>query len=349
MCVLIKILIYNETTSKMMEEGNYEKKIYYLVSCIISFVMLTSYLPVAFADDAFRYDENYVSSQLMDYVMLSKEAELISRFDDSHSSNISDYRKSIAYKIKNNLTDAGYAAFVVDSSTYSDVQIELGADLQSMNLDLQYSYLIVGASPNNAIVHRGVITTYKHTYAGKTYDLRTLQVTSADDPAYGKSTYKDLLDSTIRKTIIGCINEAVIAYISAISKKLGTVASITGLDVSQIVTSSRETLLFHAATNWTREFTQVKGQYGWTSGSSVEYARLLSYMSGDYYDKRTNSYRRVPEDQKSVIHYSSYYNNYTWRKDRAVIGYLQSAIQWNVTGDIKYRCRDKVITHKENF
>lgn len=58
----------------------------------------------------------------------------------------------------------------------------------------------------------------------------------------------------------------------------------------------------------------------------------------------------VPNDAKTSTQFSSYYNDYKWRKDKAVYGYLISTPQYNCTDDIKYRYGDKVVvTHVENF
>lgn len=42
--------------------------------------------------------------------------------------------------------------------------------------------------------------------------------------------------------------------------------------------------------------------------------------------------------------------DYTWRKDNAVLGYLLSSTQYDMTGDLRYYYEDEVkVTHKEDF
>ena len=42
--------------------------------------------------------------------------------------------------------------------------------------------------------------------------------------------------------------------------------------------------------------------------------------------------------------------DYTWRKDNAVLGYLLSSTQYDMTGDLRYYYEDEVkVTHKEEF
>lgn len=170
------------------------------------------------------------------------------------------------------------------------------------------------------------------------------------DPYYGKASTTNVLDSASHNLIVNCLNTALFLYVDSISSKLGTVASIAGLDISKINTTSRTTLNFNAGTNWTRVFTQVKGIYGWTNGSEIEYSHARSYMSGMYYEKNTNTYKKVLENEKTQYTFSTNYNNSKWRTDQAIIGYLNSRIYWNTVGDHKYNYGGKtIITHKENF
>lgn len=53
--------------------------------------------------------------------------------------------------------------------------------------------------------------------------MRTLTVTAADDPLYGKASNVNVLNSKVKTVITNCLNTAIYAYISSISTALGTV------------------------------------------------------------------------------------------------------------------------------
>lgn len=259
-------------------------------------------------------------------------------------------QESIQQNAINRLREIGYEAYGVNGDSYSRLEHELNTDFSKIGIRRDYSYLILVGAPDIEYGINSVGGEFSHSYGGKTYTLRHLTVTAADDPAYGKATTVNVLDSKVRDVINNCLNTAITAYIGSISSALGTVASIAGLDISKISTAQKSTLNMNGASNWTRVFTQVKGTYGWMNGSEVEYARATSYMSGHYYSSSINGYVSVARNDRTAYRYSSNYNNAAWRTDQAVLGYLNSQTYWNVVGDIKYSYGGSVkITHYENF
>ena len=87
------------------------------------------------------------------------------------------------------------------------------------------------------------------------------------------------------------------------------------------------------------------------SCKSIEIRYKICYtMSGSYYDASTNRYDGVPESKKYDTRYSSKFNNDQWRKNYAVIGYLNSWTQWDSVGDVAYKYNGSTkITHRHNF
>lgn len=262
------------------------------------------------------------------------------------------------------LTNAGYQAYSVTSDTFESTQKVLHTDLRELGLDEKYSYIIVitGEYPQSTISaqnhSRGVVPpddpsdVFTFTYNGQTYTMRNVTVTSLDNPNFGKASTVNLLTSSSQELIKNCLNTAISAYISSFSTILGTVASICGLDISKFNTSQSSTLNLNGGTAWTRVFTQVWDTYygAWTNGSCVEYAKASSYMSGQYYSATLNRYVSVPQDESVATLKSAYYNDYSWRKQNAVLGYLYSETRYDVTGSVKYYYGNTVkITHTENF
>lgn len=176
-------------------------------------------------------------------------------------------------------------------------------------------------------------------------------ITAADDSGYGKASTVNLLRSASKEFIQRCLDMAIVAYISAFSKTLGTVASLSGLSVSNFGTAQTSTMDLYGGTNWTRVYAQVWSDYdgAWESCSSVEYAKVTSHISGQYYSASANSYVGIPYKPVSATLYSSKYSDYEWRKSQAVNGYMHSSINYNTTGAVRYRYGSEVkITHTLN-
>lgn len=141
--------------------------------------------------------------------------------------------------------------------------------------------------------------------------------------------------------------------ISCLPKFLNTIFSVVEEeDISKIGSSQATTLNMYCATNWTRVFTQVYSSYdrSWQRGSCVEYVRATSHLSGHYYSASTNRYEPVNQREVGTTKYSSKYDDFNWRKQQAVLGYLHSNINWNTTGAVQYKYGGTTkVTHSENF
>lgn len=183
--------------------------------------------------------------------------------------------------------------------------------------------------------------------------MRTLTVTTDDDPMMTKSDEVELVkkNTYTKQFIINALNTGISAYLSAVSKPLGTVASLMGFDVSKLGdTQTGNKLEYQASADWVREFTQVYGPYNfWSNGSCVEYATLASQFSGFYYDKTARRSLAYPARTTYATQYSSKYFDHNWRKEQAYRNYI-SKISWNTLGDIKFYYGNTLkITLKENF
>lgn len=255
------------------------------------------------------------------------------------------------------LQNAGYEAYAINGENFYEIQDALATDLTQLGIKEGELYIAVisGEEENN---EKGVSYSAKpsgsfaYSYKGKDYSLRYLTITAADNSAYGKASTVNLLESKSQTVINNCLNTAIIAYISAISSPLGTVASLCGLDISKFNTSQTATLYLNGGTNWTRMYTQVWSDYDefWFSGSCVDYVTASSYMSGQYYSADKNQYVSVPQDSNTVTEFSSNYDDKSWRHLNAVIGYFNGSTQYDKVGDVEYRYGGVTkITHREDF
>lgn len=254
--------------------------------------------------------------------------------------------------------EEGFEAYSVNSDTYESVQEELETDLTELGVESEYSYIIVldaaGEGSGDAQARASYGSSFNYTYNGTTYSLRRVTIYTSDDPKMYKNSKVDLLQSASINLINNCLNTAIYAYIDFLSGPLhlGTVAGICGLSIANFGTGGTSRLELNGATTWTRKYTQVWNNYDqrWASGSSVEDVQATSWMTGSYYDAHTNSTQLVPQNKSTKKLYSNNYSNTTWQNQYAIVGYLNSYIQFDTVGTVKYSYGGTVkITHYENF
>lgn len=254
------------------------------------------------------------------------------------------------------LLDAGYTIYEVNNNNIDFIEAELETDLGEIGLDDGGEYLIVLGKDMQEGVNGDASSSFTYTYNGKTYTMRTLTVTANSDeasPLYVQASDVDLLSSSAQTVITNALNTVIYACVSAASTPLGTIASICGFDISRFYPNSQVTMRLNAASNWTREYTQVYDDYykTWTYGSYVENVYCLTYISGSYYKASDNLMDTFPEDKSGERIYSAQYYNSTWRRQQAAIAFSSGSVCIaDRTGAVQYKYDDKVkITHPENF
>lgn len=268
--------------------------------------------------------------------------------------DVIDTKNEIQTNTVKRLVNAGYEAYDVNPETFSDVEDKLQTNLKEAGINPEYSYIILieGEDDKNSMLRSSTSASFSHTYNSKTYKLRWLTMYATDDPLMGKASNVNVLSSTSKSLLVNCLNTVISSYVSSVRKEFGTVASICGLDITDFAPDQKTTMLLNAGTNWTRYYAQVWSDYDniWLYGSCVEKASLYSYMSGTYYKASTNRYTKVAENEVYDTRYSPKYNDLQWRKDAAVVGFLNSWIQWDSVGDVSYQYNGETkITHIHNF
>ena len=233
------------------------------------------------------------------------------------------------------LSALGYEAYAVSATNYDEVQSCLKTNLKAVNIEEGDLCIIIVSGED---ISRGAGSSFSYTYNGTTYTLRTLTVTAADNSAYGDSNSVNVLSSKVKSVIQSCLNAAITTLAGSINSGLGTVATICGLVIDNFSYTQTSTMYLNCGTNWTRAYTQVYDSFynEWYSGSCTEYVRQYSYMSGVYYSASTNGYVAVPTNESTVYTYASYYTNTTWKRDHAVLGYLNSYVYYDLTGSVYY-------------
>ena len=281
-------------------------------------------------------------------------------YDENDNSNLTksiDQHALLKQERNKKLSDAGYIYYEVSSDNYEIIEQELHTDLDTIGVNPNDNVLIILGDPEEAPVTRGTPgNSFIYNYNGTNYSMRYLTVTANDPEAsslFAQASTADLLKSASETIIANCLNTAIGAYLSYINSGLGTVASLCGLSISDFGTAKSSTLMLFGGSNWTRVFTQVYSPYSsaWVYGSCVEYVKFKEKIKGQYYSKKTNAMEFVTENPVSKTFFSSNYNNYTWRKQQGVIGYLGTAgCIYDLTGNVYYKYGTTTkITHSERF
>lgn len=274
------------------------------------------------------------------------------------------------------LMQAGYEAYNVTSSNYNELEDTLQTDLASMGVDPDGSYIVVvsgedaGMSENvgtysggagaQPVVRSTAGSSFTYTLDGKTYIMRYLTVTAADNSYYGCSdSYRiigedspnigwEILENLLNTIISVALDD------NDDELNLGTIMSICGLEPIDFgdTYDAFEILDMYAGTNWTRIFTQIwiESESRWVSQLHVEYATLCTNMGGNYYDAGENRYKPVPVDAVTQMVYSRHLDDRTWRIEMAILGLKTGIVYYDYTGDAKYYYNGNlVITHHDNI
>ncbi len=280
----------------------------------------------------------------------SNEAAIYARSTNSKSNF--DLKLEIQAEAVEELKKLGYEVYDVNPQTFESVEETLNTDLTEAGLNEEGAYLIVMNEESFIYPDAETGDPFTHTYNGSTYTLRWMTVRASDDPAFEKYSYENVLNDNSRDVIMNCLDAALGIYVGAIWEPLGTVSSILGLSISDFWTSYDAYLIYNATSTWTRSYTQVwnSNYETWSFGCYVEEVEAASYFNGWYYNSSSQSKQQLvtPTVYKTI--YSDKFNDWDWRKNYAVIGYLTSYIYPDITDDVEYYYEgEAIITHRHNF
>ncbi len=255
------------------------------------------------------------------------------------------------------LNEAGYEAYNINPQTFDDVESLLNTNLEEAGLCPEYSYIILieGEEAASTVLPRSsVSSSFTHNYDGTTYTLRWMTIYASDDPNMNQSSSVDVLDtysSSIIQNLIDTFISVSGAALHPVIEVVDTVAGIFGLSLTDLVRIREVSLTYHAATLWTRRYTQVWSDYDneWLNGCCVEEVETQSQMDGWFYDEENNTNTRKYSDIEFVDLYSDRFDDMDWRKDYAVRGYLYSRTYFDVVGDVEYYYDDEVIITHESL
>lgn len=326
-----------------------------LTICLLSMSLLCSVSATDLTVENTR-SENIKNEILREYREKIFSVELNSSDDIAVYSNDKDLKFNKKLEIQaetvEKLKKAGYEAYDVNPQTFRRVEEALNTDLTEAGLDENGAYLITMNEESSIYPDAATSDPFTHTYNGTTYTLRWMTVRASDDPAFEKYTYKNVLNNNSRDVIMNCLDAALGIYVGEIWKPLGTVSSILGLSISDFWVSYDAYLIYNATSTWTRRYTQVWDNYygAWAFGCFVEEVEAASYFNGWYYNSSSHSKQQLVTPTVYRTIYSDKFDDWNWRKNYAVIGYLYSDPYGDITDDVKYYYDGKaIITHRHNF
>ena len=257
------------------------------------------------------------------------------------------------------LCDAGYEAYNVTADNYDSVEALLQTDLTSMGIDREGSYIVVisgeeenSGNPNSraggSFIEQddgGLGGTdnptgdiwFEYTHDNKTYKMRYVTVTAAENPNFRKvdevklneefgpndvleivgmaSSTVGLLSGTV---IVGGVATSLVILNTPVSIAL----LITGM-ISNYTPSYRDLIEMVCESIWTVKYTQIynSGDNEWYLNAGVEYVTVQKLVNYSVYNPNTNRYDNGRVCFDDEVLYSALYNDPETMKVRAVHAY----------------------------
>ncbi len=240
-------------------------------------------------------------------------------------------------------------------------------DFASMGLNPEGSYIVVisgednseNAPSSNARVvdpphydygDEGVgHPTFSYTFDDKTYTMRYVTVTAAQNSNLGMTSGVELLDSESTGDMFDSLNLS-ITLLSSIGMLpyTGTIYSLFSAIIPDGPTPVSESLTFRGASNWTTTYIQIynTSDQSWKLRGGSEYVVMQYFINHTYYDSSTNRYVQDNTSGSLATEYSMYYYDITTLKNMAVLACENNAIFIDKVEYVQYLLDgEPVITH----
>ena len=317
-----------------------------LISVLTAFALLIAFSPAVAADAT-------PATPTVESILNEYQDEV---FADLHSKNnmsvdaktprSSDTRLSLEQETINKLTAAGYEAYNVTSENYDTLQRTLKTDLSKLGIFNNNSYIVV-ISGEEGTRYQPEFPYFTYNYEGISYTMRYVTV-QADSTGLNLYTEVDLLEETGQSVIDNVLDYAfsVICYIVELiegpvpigSYILSALSSIVDYGESSINATSNDVYKYAGGTNWTVVYTQIfdydNGE--WITCSSIEYVKMRYWFNHRFYNPAINGYDGEETSGTYGNIYSEYYYDSTWRKEFAVLSYVNPIMNYCQKDTIDY-------------
>ena len=341
-----------------------------MIALITACIMLVTFSPVVAADNVSAPPT--IEEILSDFHQKAFEAQMTAEADapSTYSRGSSVGSKTLEQETVDTLNAAGYTAYNVTGDNYDSLESTLKTDFSAMGLSKNSSYIVVisgedSSNSNNPNSRLGNIPEYdlidpggggppsfEHTYNGKTYSMRYVTVTAAEDSnldipfsytikhSEHSEVWDELLEASLYYAADAFLDNGILGTIISLLTNTTNDSNLHLLESGQ-VTVIGDTL-------WTLRYLQVfdKDTNTWVNGQSSEYATSSTFCAGYLYNSETNTSERFVGEETVFTVYSPYYYSATQQKNDAVLGYLAytggyGSIVRDITDDISFYLIDE--------
>lgn len=339
-----------------------------VIAIIMSCIMLISISPAVAAEDASV--KPTVEEILSEYHQKQFTASRNDEADanTTHSRRSGSSTKTLEQETVDTLTAAGYEAYNVTAENYDTLEAVLKSDFEDMGLAKNGSYIIVisgeddsnstnqnsrlGNLPVYDLIDPGVggYSSFDHTYNGKTYKMRYITVTAANNHSLGQVSSVELIEQYDSNDAFNSLNTP-ISILSSLGllPYTGTIYSLFSLIIPEVDNPQYASLLYQGASNWTIKYIQIynSNESKWKLSGGVEYVTMRQFMIGTYYDPASNAYTSTRATEELPTIHSTQYHNLTQAKNDAAFAYENNTIKLNTIEQVEFLHGERVvITHQ---
>jgi len=341
------------------------KRILSMILCITLICLIA--MPVT-AEETKETNESKQTTRSMEEILNdfhARSAALTTASTNSRSAS-TDQKTQLKQETIAELNAAGYSAYDVNPTTFSNLEETLQTDFSAMGLDSNGSYIIVISgeegedgeeTPANG--SRGLILPphqweddtpggnyFYYTYDGTRYQMRYLTVSPDTNTSLGQTSEVELLAEDNPSAFGDFLNASIsaVATISAEVLQLGTIFGILSFVESNFfdddyVTPLTASLEYRGSTSWHITYTQIydSSDSKWKIGSSVEYVNMRYFVDYNYYDSTTKQYEEIETEGLYDVRYSEYYEDDEWKKEYAVLGFNDGFLWLDVIPSVTYK------------
>lgn len=341
------------------------------ISFMLVFCMFAAFIPAASATPDSQPVKS-VEEILNEYHAKSFEAQASKDSPAAANSRSSTGNApTLEQETVDQLNAAGYEAYNVTSANYNSLQAQLNTDFSDIGLNPNGSYIIVisGEDESNANSRAGgnfdqIIwddgggndqeSSFTHTYNGKTYSMRYVTVTAADNEEFGMtSDFKNLLQMCNLGNLLSNLNVP-IAVLSSFRKlsHLGTIYSLITAATSLEPSTRTKSLEFKGSSNWTVKYIQVYNadESTWQFRSSTEYVTMRYTYHYEHYVSTSNQYESETISGYHPNMISEHYEHKDYMKNIAAQMHEEDSSWWDEVSYVKYTFDEKtVLTHYRGY
>lgn len=334
-----------------------------IISAILIYCLILPFLPASAAEEAVAQPS--IEEILNEYHEKAFETQAATENGGASTYARGGSSQTLEQETVEALTDAGYEAYNVTGENYEALEESLKTDFAEMGLNPESSYVVVvsgedpaaQSNPNARVLPPAYDdfdgntsgSCYTFSYGGRSYTMRRILVTAAEDPKYatcnevnlvdlldGSSAFSDLLQRLLNYTISSAIDKET-------DSSLGTVLDLFGIEFVDIDPSKNCILNFYAGLSRIRSYTQIYEPVTqeWESWYSAEAATLTTRYSGMYYNHTLKRFTTINQPENVYSLNSDYYFNYTLQSEQAVLNQAIPRITFDHIGTVEILLKDE--------